>query len=479
MKLFIFMVIMTAILLNAQEHPHQKTPYQYPKDPLVREKLDNWQDMKFGLMMHWGLYAQLGVVESWGLCSEDQPFQDRGGMPYTDYKKMYFDLIKKFNPQKFDPTPWAKAAKEAGMKYLVFGTKHHDGFSMFDTKQTDFKITSKESPFHNHPKANVAKEIFNAFRYEGFMIGAYFSKPDWNHPAYWTPLLATPTRCNNYDVRKYPERWQEFRDFTYNQIEELMTEYGDVDILWLDGGWVRPDSTINEEVISWGYDIPEWEQDIDMPRIAKMGRNHQPGLMIIDRTVHGPYENYRTPEQQIPDEILPFPWETCMTMTQSWGHSFNPNYKTTRNLIHNLVDIVAKGGNYLLNIGPTPEGTLEDEAYKRLKEIGEWMKVNSEAIYDSRPIAPYKAGQICFTQNKNTKDIYAIYLADGKENKPPKIIYINEISISKGSVIKLLGHGIVDWEFAENGILINLPDNVIKNPPCKDAWTFKLISGTK
>ena len=123
---------MTAILVQGQEHPYQKTQYDYPGDPLVREKLEQWQDLKFGFMMHWGLYAQLGIVESWGLCSEDQSFQDRGGMPYTEYKKMYFDLIKKFNPQQFDPEPWAKAAKEAGMKYLVFTTKHHDGFIMFD-----------------------------------------------------------------------------------------------------------------------------------------------------------------------------------------------------------------------------------------------------------------------------------------------------------------------------------------------------------
>ncbi|MEN8193214.1 MAG: alpha-L-fucosidase [Bacteroidota bacterium] len=474
MKKIIWIIVMTTILINGQEHPYQKTQYEYPTDPLVKEKLEKWQDMKFGLMMHWGLYSQLGIVESWGLCSEDQSFQDRGGMPYTEYKEMYFNLIEKFNPQKFNPQPWARAAREAGMKYLVFGTKHHDGFSMFDTKYTDFKITGKKSPFRNHPKANVVKEVLNDFRAEGFMVGTYFSKPDWHHPAYWTPLLATPNRCNNYDVRKYPERWQEFKDFTFNQIEELMTEYGNVDILWLDGGWVRPDSTINDEVISWGYDIPEWEQDIDMPRIAKMAREHQPGLMIVDRTVHGPYENYRTPEQQVPEEILPFPWETCMTMTQAWGHSFNPNYKSSRRLIHTLVDIVAKGGNLLLNIGPTPEGTLEEEAYKRLEEIGEWMKVNSEAIYDSRPFAPYKTNQICFTQNKNTKEVYAIYLAEKKESTLPTKVKINKLFVSGGSKIKLLGYGVVDWKKTDYGIEIEIPDEVIKSPPCKDAWTFKI-----
>jgi len=474
MKKIIWIVIMATILLNAQEHPYQKTKYQYPEDPLVNEKLEEWQDLKFGLMMHWGLYAQIGVVESWGLCSEDQSFQDRSGMAYTDYKEMYFGLIEKFNPQKFDPKPWAKAAKAAGMKYVVFTTKHHDGFSMWDTKQKDFKITGKESPFKTHPKANVVKEIFSEFRDEEFMIGAYFSKPDWNHPAYWSPLLATPNRCNNYDVRKYPKRWQQFKDFTYNQIEELMTEYGDVDILWLDGGWVRPDSTINEEVISWGYDIPEWEQDIDMSRIAKMARGHQPGLMIVDHTVHGPYENYRTPEQQVPDKVLPFPWETCMTMTSSWGHSFNPNYKSSRQLIHTLVDIVAKGGNFLLNIGPTPDGTFEEAAYERLEDIGNWMQTNDQAIYYSRPIKPYKKGNICFTQNKDSKDVYAIYLVDKQEEKMPDQIDINDVAVSEGNIVELLGYGKLSWEKNNEGITVSVPENVRNNPPNKYAWTIKI-----
>ena len=474
MKAIVWMAIMTAFFAGAQEHPYQKTEYKYPEDPLVREKLETWQDMKFGLMMHWGLYAQLGVVESWGLCSEDQSFQDRGGMPYTEYKKMYFDLITKFNPQKFDPGPWAEAAEHAGMKYLVFSTKHHDGFCMFDTKYKEFKITGKESPFRDHPRANVAKEVFDEFRKKGFLIGAYFSKPDWHHPAYWTPLLATPTRCNNYDARKYPDRWKEFKDFTCNQIEELMTGYGAVDILWLDGGWVRPHSTINDEVRSWGYDIPEWEQDIDMPRIVGMARAHQPGLIVVDRTVHGPYENYRTPEQQIPDDVPPFPWETCMTMTQSWGHNYNPRYKSTRRLIHNLVDIVAKGGNYLLNIGPTPEGTFEDEAFERLREIGAWMDVNGEAIYFSRPIAPYKDGQTCLTRNRKTGDVYAIYLAGKAEDTLPPKVELDGIRAVRGSQVVLLGHGNVDWEESGDGMRILVPEGAVASPPCRDAWTFKL-----
>lgn len=150
--------------------------------PLVLAKLEEWQDRKFGLLMHWGLYAQLGIVESWALCSEDQSFQDRGGVPYEEFKEMYSGQIEEFDPQDFDPDPWAEAAWDAGMRYVVFTTKHHDGFSMWDTDQTDFRITGPKSAFRNHPRSNVAKEVFGAFRERGFMTGAYFSKADWHHP---------------------------------------------------------------------------------------------------------------------------------------------------------------------------------------------------------------------------------------------------------------------------------------------------------
>ena len=254
-----------------------------PTDPMVLQKLDWWQDQKFGLMMHWGTYSQWGVVESWSICSEDQPWCSRNGADYTQYKKDYEALANTFNPQQFNPQPWVDAAKYAGMKYLVFTTKHHDGFCMFDTKQTDYRITGPQVPFHNDPRANVTKVLFNAFRDQGFGIGAYFSKPDWHSPDFWAPEWATPDRCTNYDTNKHPDRWQKFKDYTYNQIEELMSDYGKVDILWLDGGWVRPDSTITEEVRSWGYRIPDYPQDIDMPRIASMARSHQPGLLVADQ----------------------------------------------------------------------------------------------------------------------------------------------------------------------------------------------------
>ncbi|HTG56744.1 MAG TPA: alpha-L-fucosidase, partial [Niabella sp.] len=290
-------------------HP-SSTQYEWPTDPQVKQKLDQWQDQKFGMIIHWGLYAVPGIIESWSLCSEDWITRDSNSY-YGDYKKWYWGLQKDFNPVNFNPEQWAKAAKTAGMKYLVFTTKHHDGFCMFDTKETDFKITN--GPFKNHPKANVAKYVFDAFRKEGMMIGAYFSKPDWHSENYWWPVYETANRNNNYDIRKFPWRWEKFKQYTYNQISELMTDYGSMDILWLDGGWVRPKETVNAEVLSWGAPIPEWSQDIDIPKIAAMARKKQPGLLVVDRTVHGPYENYQTPEQRIPDHKIDNPWESCMT----------------------------------------------------------------------------------------------------------------------------------------------------------------------
>ncbi len=463
---------------DAEQAAKPEADYVYPTDPLVRQKLEAWQDLKFGLLMHWGLYAQPGIVESWALASEDQSFQDRGGVPYTDFKEMYFGLIEEFNPQQFDPQPWAEAARDAGMRYVVFTTKHHDGFSMWDTEQTEFRITGPDSPFRNHPRANVAKEIFDVFRDQGFMIGAYFSKADWHHPDYWSPLWATPNRNNNYDTAKYPEKWQAFKDFTYNQIEELMTTMGPMDVLWLDGGWVRPDSTINDEVRSWGFDIARWEQDIDMPRIAAMARRHQPGLLVVDRSVHGPYENYRTPEQTVPPGPLPFPWETNLTMSQSWGHNYNAQYKSTERLIHTLIDVVAKGGNFLLNVAPTPEGTFETEAYERLAEIGRWIGVNGEGIYDTRRHEPFGEGDaLRFTQSKDGDVVYVFAL-----EWPGTELTVSSVSAKSGSEIRLLGFDEpLEWSASEGGGLrIRLPG--AGDPPDdlpRPAWAFRVEVGSR
>jgi alpha-L-fucosidase len=466
--LIIFLFLLAGIVpVAAQESDN--AAYIAPEDPLVQKNLEEWQDLKFGFMMHWGPYSQWGIVESWSICSEDVPWCRRNAEDYTEYKKAYEMLKTTFNPGLFDPESWAKAAKEAGMKYLVFTTKHHDGFSMFDTKLTDYRITDEHCPFHKNPRADVTKYIFEAFRAEGFKVGAYFSKPDWHSPYYWWPYFATPDRHVNYDPEKYPERWEQFKQFVHSQVEELMTRYGRVDILWLDGGWVRPRPGIGR---------PPWNQDIDMPALAAMARSHQPGLIVVDRSVAGKYENYRTPEQRVPDKPLPYPWETCMTMGGSWSYNPLDHYKPTNKLIHLLVDIVSKGGNFLLNVGPSPQGTLPPEALQRMKEIGAWMKVNGTAIYGTRPVAPYKEENICFTKGKED-EIYAIYLAGEEEKKMPATLHIKGFRGSKGTKVQLLGRsGTLKWKNDDEGMILHIPAATAAHPPCEHAWAFR-ITGMK
>ncbi|MBE0592159.1 MAG: alpha-L-fucosidase, partial [Gemmatimonadales bacterium] len=381
--------IAAALVLGAVPAHAQRGEYEYvaETDPLVRQKLERWQDLKLGLLMHWGPYSQWGIVESWSLCSEDEPWCTRSMDDYGEYKKAYGALQTTFNPTRFDPARWARAAQDAGMKYVVFTTKHHDGFSMFDTKLTDYRITSPATPFSADPRADVTKGIFDAFRAQGFMIGAYFSKPDWHSPDYWWPYFATPDRNPNYDIAKYPERWARFVEFTHGQIDELMSGYGPVDILWLDGGWVQvmTDAEIRERMNRPAYRFMRLQsQDIDMPRLVAEARAKQPGLIVVDRAVPGPYQNYLTPEARVPDQAILDPWEVPMPMATSWSYVPNDTYKSPRQLVQMLIDVVAKGGNLLLNIGPGPDGTWHEAAYDRLAALGAWLRVTGQAIYATR-----------------------------------------------------------------------------------------------
>lgn len=475
-KVFIFAALLLGCSgLMAQQHQMSKS-YVPPDDTLVRAKLDHWKTLKFGLFMHWGTYSQWGVVESWSICPEDEGWTQRRGpysATYNGYVKAYENLQTTFNPTKFEPEKWVKAAKYAGMRYVVFTTKHHDGFCMFDTKQTDYKITGSKTPFSANPRSNVAKEIFDAFRKENFMIGAYFSKPDWHSENYWWPYFPPKDRNVNYDPAKYPERWQKFKDYTYNQIQELMTGYGRVDILWLDGGWVRPKSTIDPSV-DWEKTIP-YDQDIDMPKIAAMGRANQPGLIVVDRTVTGPYENYTTPEQTVPDKPLDHPWESCITMGNSWSYVPGDHYKTAEQVISLLVKIVSRGGNLLMNIGPGPNGDWDPVAYDRLKQIGNWMQINGEGIYNSTSVAPYSEQNIYYTKSDHSNIIYAFVLPDKDNVALPGQMHFHIPGIGKVKKISLLGvRQKLNWKANGDELVANVPAGLQTNSGLSYAATFKI-----
>ena len=464
-------LILLSVKTQAQNGVHQQsTIYEWPTDQAVKTKLNQWQDQKFGMLIHWGLYAVPGIIESWELCNESWIERPDSTVAYEDYKKWYWGLKKDFNPVKFNPDQWAKAGKDAGMKYMIFTTKHHDGFSMFDTKQSDFNIAT--GPFANNPKADVAKYVFDAFRKQGFMIGAYFSKPDWHSQYFWWSKYATPDRNTNYDIRKYPWRWNQFKNFAFNQIGELMNNYGSIDILWLDGGWVRPLETVNDEVRSWGAAIPEWNQEIDMPKIASMARKAQPGLLMVDRTVHGPYENYQTPENKIPEIQLDHPWESCLTLGNAWGFVKNDQYKQPAEVIRSLVEVTAKGGSLLLGVGPAPDGTFPDAVVSRLEQIGTWMKTNGKAIYGTTITKEYHNGNTWFTTTKDKKTINAIYCFK-KDEEIAKSIEWTGNAPKKGSRMVLLNTGKpVKWELKGEKITVHLPESLKNNTAVYGALAF-------
>jgi alpha-L-fucosidase len=471
--------LLVPLTLFPQERPEYYVPVT---DPAVQRKLEDWQDAKLGLMITWGIYSQWGIVESWSLCGEDEGWCKRTG-PYANdydaYKKAYRALQKTFSPASFNPDRWADAAARAGMKYLIFTTKHHDGFCMFDTRTTDFRVTSPACVFSPDARANITGVLFDAFRAKGFMIGEYFSKPDWSCPDYWWPYFPTPDRHVNYDPAKYPDRWRRFKEFTYGQIEELMTGYGPIDILWLDGAWVRPRANIPAEFTSWARK-GNYDQDIDVGHIAAMGRRYQPGLIVVDRWVNGPEENYLTPEQKVPDRPLDVPWESCITMATSWSYVENDRYKSVEQLVRLLVEVVAKGGNLLLNLGGSPEGEWAADAYDRLAGIGAWMGVNGEAIYGTRPMPPYGSGDVCLTRSRTTQNIYAICLAESGQSMPPDEIVVPLHLSGDRARVTMLGHrGDLRWRAVESGTVVSVPEDIRRRPPCSYAWSLKIVSGSR
>ena len=457
-KLFISAALMLAAFASVANAQEDKK-YIEPLEEGVKQRIRDWQDQKFGLFIHWGTYSVTGVIESWSLdprhiewCYKFRPKD----MSYEEYVRSYENLITQFNPVSFDPETWAKAAKYAGMKYMVFTTKHHDGFSMFDTQQNDYKITSDRCPFHTNPKANIAKELFGAFRAEGIMPGAYFSIADWYNDDYWWDYFPPKDASPNYPIDRFPEKWNRYLEFLNAQVDELTGgEYGDLQMLWFDLATTIPLDN---------YD-----------RIAATARKNQSDIMIVARSTGTIYENYLTPEQKIPDTALPYPWESCITMTHAWSYRPGAQYKPTRTILEMLVQIVSRGGNLLLNVGPRPDGTLEETAYERLREIGDWMQVNSEGIYGTKPYTICQDGKVCFT----TKDgyVYAFYIADEDETEmPSEITFKGVVPAGQKNSVTLLGYDRpLAWSGdGEGGLRVVIPEKVRKNKPCEHIWCLKI-----
>jgi len=391
-SLTFLLLIFAASLASAQ-----KKKIGNETDAQKKARMEWWTDGRFGMFIHWGLYS-LGARHEWLKHNEH--------MTNEEYQK-YFE---EFNPDHFDPHKWARAAKAAGMKYVVLTSKHHEGFCLFDSKYTDYK--SMNTPAHR----DLVKEYVQAMRAEGLKVGFYYSLLDWHHPDYTMddahPLTQLDTTQANYNRLNKGRDMNKYREYLRNQVRELMTNYGKIDILWLDWSWDK------------GSKQGKWGKDWDAVNLLKMVRQLQPGIIVNNRL--GLYEysdggDFETPEQVSTKELDKYKghtFETCQTFSGSWGYYRDENtWKTHRQLLDLLISSVSNGGNLILNVGPTARGEFDYRATNALDSIAHWMHANSKAIYNCT-YAPkeFKAPEgTKLTYNPTTKRLY-VHLYDYPTN---------------------------------------------------------------
>ena len=319
-----------------------------------------FRDARFGMFIHWGIYS-VPAGEWNGNKNYAEWFLEETHMPVSQYEK----FAQQFNPVKFDAKEWVRIAKDAGMKYIVITSKHHDGFDMFPSKLGDWGI--KSTPFHRDP----LKELAEACKEQGIRLCFYYSIMDWHHPDWGKRRPWNDKATGKPDMDRYTA-------YLKGQLKELLTNYGPIGILWFDGQW--DDAWTKER----GDDLYQYVRSL------------QPNIIVNNRVGKGDVGDYGTPEQTIPPTANSEPWESCMTMNDHWGYNKNDqHWKSAATIIHNLVDCASKGGNYLLNVGPTSEGLIPQPSVERLAEVGKWMKVNGEAIYatSASPFKPFAWGR--------------------------------------------------------------------------------------
>ena len=418
--------------------------YVKPTDPAILKELEWFKDQKLAFMVHWGVYSEMGMCESWPL-SDGDAYWARKGVNWVedgeDMRKKYFAMNKTFNPLRFNPDEWADFAKAAGFRYFIFTTKHHDGFCMYDTKYSDYKVTAEDCPFHTHKYANIAKVLFDAFRKRGIAIAPYFSKPDWHCPWYWAPDCEKPIaydRNPTYDPEERPDLWDKYVEFTHNQLTEIAEELGPVKILWLDGGQVNPANG----------------QDVRLRDLAPKLREKFPGLLFADRTVGGEFENYITPEGMYPDHIMDVPWESCIPVGGGFAFTFDADYHTPRELAHMLIKVTTRGGNLALNLGAQPDGRLPRHGMEAALGLGRWLSVYGEAIYETRAArTSLEADDWGF--NTKADSVYAIKPLGEKEFPRAETLIPWDKPVKKAVFVKTGEE--IPFENTEKGVLVTLP----------------------
>jgi alpha-L-fucosidase len=418
------------------------------QDTSKNARMQWWREARFGMFIHWGVYSQwAGVYQGQQQARGGAEWiMNRSKIPVSEYQQR----ARSFNPTAYDADAWVRLAKEAGMKYIIITAKHHDGFALFNSKASKWDITDATA----YGK-DLLKPLAEACKRHGMKLGFYYSQAqDWNNPGgsvarkemregWPNPDSArvdayTAAHKGHWDPAQETRSFEQYIDeVAVPQVRELMTNYGEVAVLW----WDTPTGMTDEAALKLKAALASQPQIITNDRLK---RPNFPG-------------DTKTPEQKIPTqaELDGQDWETCMTMNSSWGYkSWDDKWKSTETLIRNLVDIASKGGNYLLNIGPKEDGTIPQESIERLKEIGAWMKVNSEAIYASKgsPLAPLPWGRVTRKEDAKTTTLYFSVFDWPKDGRLLVPGVTNEVISAK-----LLGGGKASATLSPEGLLLQLP----------------------
>lgn len=406
-----FLLLFSFVLVRSQ----QKTN---PKD--IQQKMEWFADAKLGIFIHWGIYAVNGVSESWSF--------HNGNISWEDYMKQ----LSGFTASKYDPEAWADLIQLSGARYSVITTKHHDGVALWDSKEKHYDVVDQTPA-----KRDLLAPFYSALRKRNIKTGAYFSLIDWSHPDY-PGFLKEKSR---YSISDDYDRWQRFRTFFQNQLKEVSSNYNP-DLWWFDG--------------DWEHNAEEWEAQ----KIRQLLTKKNPNTVINGRLMG--WGDYDTPEQHIPVSRPEFNWwELCMTINDNWGwRPMDKNWKTPYEIITIFVDVISKGGNLLLDIGPKPDGTIPDEQAYILKELGAWNKANAAGIFGTR--AGMAPGHF-YGPSTLSKDSTKLYLFVPGNTTGPLMIkglanQINGIKVlGSGKALTHKVVGKISWSAVPGIVYIDLP----------------------